>query len=65
MSPEPEHVALRVVAEKDIVDLERLVAVQGAKLDAGYVRRWMVEMMGEQDERVTRWDQLVRDFGER
>lgn len=48
---------------KDIVDLERLVAVQGQRLDHAYVRRWMVEMMGESDERITRWDQLVHDFG--
>lgn len=49
---------------KDIVDLERLIAVQGPRLDHAYVRRWMVEMMGEYDERVVRWDQLVRDFGD-
>ncbi len=48
---------------KDIVDLERLVAVQGQRLDAAYVRRWIVDMLGETDERVRRWDQLVRDFG--
>jgi len=27
------------------------------------IGRWMVEMMGEDDERVAKWDQLVRDFG--
>ena len=47
---------------KDLVDLERLVAVQGAKLDSGYVRRHLVEMMGEDDVRVAKWDELVRDF---
>ena len=41
--------------------LERLVAVRGA-LDRGYVRRWIVDMMGEADERVLRWDALVTRY---
>lgn len=48
---------------KDIVDLERLLAVQRARLDHAYVRRWIVDMLGGSDERVSRWDQLVREFG--
>jgi hypothetical protein len=44
---------------KDIVDLERLLEVQGAKLDASYVRTQLVDMMGDADPRVTRWDELV------
>lgn len=48
---------------KDVVDLERLVAVAEDDLDTAYVRRWMVEMMGEDDERVRTWDQLVERFG--
>jgi len=44
---------------KDVVDLERLVAVQGDRLDASYVRCHIARMMGEDDERVTRWDELV------
>jgi hypothetical protein len=47
---------------KDQVDLERLIAVRGDDLDHGYVRRWLVDMMGEDDERVTRWDDLVDRF---
>jgi hypothetical protein len=47
---------------KDIVDLERLVAVR-PELDASYVRRWIVDMMGEDDERTRRWDQIVTRFG--
>ena len=46
---------------KDIVDLERLIGVQQKRLDAAYVRRKIVEMMGEEDERVQRWDELVRE----
>ncbi len=46
---------------KDLVDLERLVAVR-PELDHAYVRRWIVDMMGEGDERVRRWDDLVARF---
>lgn len=45
---------------KDIVDLERLIEVQGSALDAAYVRRHVAEMMGENDERVRRWDELLQ-----
>lgn len=46
---------------KDLVDLERLVAVQGRRLDVEYVRRKLAEMMGEEDERVATWDRLVAE----
>jgi len=49
---------------KDLVDIERLVAVR-PELDRPYVRRWMVEMMGEDDERVRKWDEIVKAFGPR
>jgi hypothetical protein len=48
---------------KDLVDLERLIGVRGDRLDVTYVRRWIVEMMGEDDARVARWDDLVARFG--
>lgn len=44
---------------KDRVDLERFVASRAGNLDHAYVRRWMVDMMGEDDERVQFWDGLV------
>jgi hypothetical protein len=44
---------------KDLVDLQRLLAVQGPALDTAYIRRHLVEMMGEDDERTRRWDELV------
>ena len=47
---------------KDIADLERLLAVQGAALDRAYVRRWIVDMMGPDDERVAAWDRLTQTF---
>lgn len=47
---------------KDLVDLERLVATQQRNLDLAWVRKNIVEMMGEGDPRVKTWDQLVADF---
>jgi len=47
---------------KDLVDLERLVAVR-SELDAAYVRRWIVDMMGEGDARTRRWDEITKRFG--
>lgn len=47
---------------KDVVDLERLVAVR-PDLDRAYVRGWIVEMMGEDDDRTRRWDDIVARFG--
>jgi hypothetical protein len=46
---------------KDVVDLERLLEVQGEQLDTAYVRRELVNMMGDDDERVRRWDALCHD----
>jgi hypothetical protein len=48
---------------KDLVDLEKLVAVHGPALDTACIRRWMVEMMGEEDERVLAWDGIVAAAG--
>jgi hypothetical protein len=42
---------------KDQVDLDVLLRVHRA-LDRAYIRRWTVEMMGEDDERVVAWDRL-------
>ena len=47
---------------KDVADLERLASVRGARLDRAYVRRWLVEMMGEDDVRVRTWDDVSRRF---
>jgi len=43
---------------KDIVDVERLVAVQGKRLDRGYVLRWLIDCVGEHDVRVERWNAI-------
>lgn len=47
---------------KDLVDLERLLGTRGRQLDAPYVRRWLVDTMGEDDERVRKWDELCAAF---
>lgn len=48
---------------KDLVDVERLVLVQQGDLDRGYVRRWVVDMMGDDDERVRAWDDIIARAG--
>lgn len=45
---------------KDLVDLRRLVAVQGAALDHGWVRQQLVSMFPSGDERIEAWDDIVR-----
>jgi hypothetical protein len=44
---------------KDLLDLERLVAFCGPSFDREYVRRWLVELVGVEDERVAAWDRLA------
>jgi hypothetical protein len=44
---------------KDLVDLERLLAIQGEHFDDSYVRGWLVDLVGEDDERTTSFDALV------
>lgn len=46
---------------KDVVDLERLIAVQGEAIDAAYVRARIVDMLGDGDPRVETWDRLWRE----
>ena len=46
---------------KDILDVERLVAFAPGVFDRSYVRSWLVDLVGDDDERVTRWDRLVQD----
>jgi hypothetical protein len=51
------------VRGKDLVDLERLIAVQGAAVDGVYVRAHIAAMVGEDDPRVVAWDRLWTEFG--
>ncbi len=61
----PEAIAvfkLLFFRAKDVGDLGQLIAVRREALDRGYVRRWLADMMGEEDERVRRWDELVARY---
>jgi hypothetical protein len=44
---------------KDKLDLDNLLQVRGELLDHAYIRRWLVDMMGPDDERVVFWDFLL------
>lgn len=46
---------------KDLVDLERLVAVQGEQLDLDYVRDRVSAIVGDDDPRIAAWDRLVAE----
>lgn len=37
---------------KDLVDVQRLLEIQGDGLDRRFVRQSLVEMLGEEDERI-------------
>lgn len=47
---------------KDKTDIERVVQRVGNAMDRQYVREWIVEMMGEEDERVRVWDRYCREL---
>lgn len=47
---------------KDVIDVERLVAFRGRDLDRAYVRGWLVDLLGEDDERIERWDAVTAAF---
>lgn len=44
---------------KDIVDLERLLVVRQSELDTEYVRDQLVNIVGADDARISRWDRLT------
>lgn len=44
---------------KDVSDVERLALFQGEALDRAYVRGWLVDLVGEGDARVQRWDGIA------
>ena len=44
---------------KDLVDVERLLALMGDALDRAFVRDSLVEVVGDEDYRVRKWDELV------
>jgi hypothetical protein len=46
---------------KDLVDLARLLEVQRPPVDAAFVRGWLVDMVGTDDPRIAKWDELTQD----
>lgn len=47
---------------KDLVDVERLLGMMRGTLDRGYIRAAIVEMVGEDDYRTRKWDDLTRQL---
>lgn len=43
---------------KDVLDVERLLAVRGSRFDRDYVRTWLVDLVGPDDERIPKWDAM-------
>ena len=44
---------------KDVADVGRVLEIQGTQLDTAFVRHWLVDMLGANDERIVSWDRLV------
>jgi hypothetical protein len=44
---------------KDLADIEQLLLVAGAAFDRPWVREQIVQLYGERDPRVARWDELA------
>lgn len=47
---------------KDLLDIERVIGTQRARLDRDYVRSWIVEMVGDDDKRTRKWDELCGEL---
>lgn len=44
---------------KDLIDVERMIAVRGPSFDRGFVRASLVEMLGD-DPRIAKWDEICQ-----
>lgn len=44
---------------KDLIDIERMLSIQGAAFDRSFVRANIADMVGEDDARVTKWDEIT------
>ena len=47
---------------KDWMDIEQVLRISRERFDAGYVRRWLGEMLGPGDERAARMDALAGEI---
>jgi hypothetical protein len=43
---------------KDLLDVARMLEVRGASFDRAFVRASLAEMLGEDDPRIARWDEI-------
>ena len=50
---------------KDIVDIERIAVAVGPALDWSYVRRWLIECVGEDDARMATLNTLLEEAARR
>ncbi len=57
LSPE-DLIVLKLLfnRHRDIVDIERIVAAVGERLERGYVRAAIIECVGEKDARLATWE---------
>jgi hypothetical protein len=46
---------------KDWVDIRQVLLTQGAAIDAGYVGRWLRELLGEEDPAVAQFDRYYAE----
>lgn len=44
---------------KDLIDIERMLRVRGPDFDRSFVRAAIVEMMGPDDPRIAKWDEIA------
>jgi hypothetical protein len=45
---------------KDLIDVERILVVQGPEFDRNWVRSQLVDIFGARDPRIAAWDDLAR-----
>lgn len=60
----PEDLAvlkLMFFRRKDLADVEAMLRDQGDRIDRAAIRRALVELVGEQDERIAALDEIARD----
>lgn len=43
---------------KDLLDVERMLQIQGAQFDRAFVRKALIEMMDDADVRIAKWDEI-------
>ena len=60
---DPQHTDIEAGQALGCAQIAAFVARQGAHLDADYVRERLVEMVGDDDDRIAAWAAIVREHG--